>query len=191
MTALSWGRRLLMCPPEHFGVLYEINTWMHTEVAVDAERARGQWEQLVVTLEAAGAQIEMLEPQPGLPDLVFTANAGIVNGSQFVPARFRHPERQGETPHDSEWFAAHGFHVDELPLGVSHEVAGDALPFSSVLVSGYLIRTDAASHAHLSKLTGAAVRSLELIDSRLYHLDLTFCPLDERRAIVAPGGWDR
>ena len=31
----------------------------------------------------------------------------------------------------------------------------------------------------------------ELIDERLYHLDLTFCPLDERRAIVAPLGWDR
>ena len=29
-----------MCPPEHFGVLYEINPWMHREVAVDLDRAR-------------------------------------------------------------------------------------------------------------------------------------------------------
>ncbi|MEO7837691.1 MAG: amidinotransferase, partial [Acidimicrobiales bacterium] len=57
--------------------------------------------------------------------------------------------------------------------------------------SGYRMRTDAASHAYLSRLTGAAVRSIELIDSRLYHLDITFCPLDERRAIVAPMAWDR
>lgn len=190
MGELSWGRRFLMCPPEHFGVLYEINSWMHSEVAVDPDRARQQWEALVATLRAAGAEVELLPAVLGLPDLVFTANAGIVNGRQFVPARFRHPERQRETPQDIAWFCEHGFTVDELPLGVSHEGAGDGLPFASVLVSGYRIRTDAASHAYLSKLTGAAVRSVELVDPRLYHLDLTFCPLDERRAMVAPLGWD-
>ena len=179
-----------MCPPEHFGVLYEINSWMHTEVAVDAGRATEQWSALRAALEAAGAAIELQPAVPGLPDLVFTANAGIVNGRQFVPARFRHPERQGETPHDVAWFSSHGWQVDELPLGVSHEGAGDALPFGSVLVSGYRMRTDAASHAYLSRLTGAAVRSVELVDPRMYHLDPTFCPLDDRRAIVAPQGWD-
>ena len=180
-----------MCPPTHFGVLYEINTWMHTEVRVDADRAAAQWSGLVANLEAAGATIERQEPVEGLPDLVFTANAGIVNGRQFVPARFRHPERQGETPYDVAWFTERGFTVDELPLGVSHEGAGDALPFGDVLVSGYRQRSDAAAHAYLSKLTGVAVRSVELVDPRLYHLDLTFCPLDDRRAIVAPMGWDR
>ncbi|MDQ1402301.1 MAG: hypothetical protein QOG03_617 [Actinomycetota bacterium] len=190
MTQLSWGRRYLMCPPEHFGVLYEINPWMHKEVAVDRDRALSQWESLVAALRAAGADVELQEPHPDVPDLVFTANAGIVNDRQFVPSRFKHPERQGETPFDIEWFEAHGYEVDELPLGVSHEGAGDALPFGSVLVSGYRFRSDAASHAYLSKITGAAVRSVELVDERLYHLDLTFCPLDERRAIIAPMGWD-
>jgi N-dimethylarginine dimethylaminohydrolase len=190
VAELAWGRRFLMCPPEHFGVLYEINTWMHKEVAVDGDLAREQWDGLVATLKQAGAEIEVQPPQPGLPDLVFTANAGIVNGEQFVPARFRHPERQGETPHDVEWFAARGYRVEELPLGVSHEGAGDALPFGDVLLSGYRMRSDAASHAYLSRLTGVPVRSVELVDERLYHLDLTFCPLDERRAMVAPAGWD-
>jgi N-dimethylarginine dimethylaminohydrolase len=179
-----------MCPPEHFGILYEINSWMHTSVQVDLDLAREQWSTLRSTLEAAGAEIVLQPPVEGLPDLVFTANAGIVNGSQFVPARFRHPERQGETPHDVAWFTSAGFSVDELPLGVSHEGAGDALPFGPVLVSGYRMRTDAASHAYLSRLTGAAVRSIELVDPRLYHLDITFCPLDSRRALIAPMGWD-
>src|SRR5262249_25160778 len=129
-------------------------------------------------------------PQDGVPDLVFTANAGIVNGSQFVPSRFRHVERQAETPFNVEWFSSRGWRVDELPAGVAHEGAGDALPFGGGVVSGYGFRTDAASHAYLSRLTGAAVRSVELADERLYHLDLTFCPLDDRRAIVAPLGWD-
>jgi N-dimethylarginine dimethylaminohydrolase len=179
-----------MCPPEHFDVLYEINSWMHREVQVDPDRARAQWDGLVSVLKAAGAEIELMPSVPGLPDLVFTANAGIVNGRQFIPARFRYPERQGETPYDVAWFAEHGYTVDHLPDGVSHEGAGDALPFGEVLVSGYRFRSDAAAHAYISRLTGAAVRSVELADERLYHLDLTFCPLDRRRAVVAPMGWD-
>ncbi len=188
---LSWGHRYLMCPPEHFGVLYEINPWMHREVAVDAGRAREQWDGLVATLREAGAEIELLDARPELPDLVFTANAGVVNGRQLVPSRFRHPERQAEVPHDVAWFTAHGYTIDELPEGVHHEGAGDGLPFGGVLLSGYRFRSDAASHAYLSRLTGAAVRSVELANERMYHLDLTFCPLDERRAIVVPDAWDR
>jgi N-dimethylarginine dimethylaminohydrolase len=180
-----------MCPPDFFGVAYEINPWMHTEVLADPERARAQWEALARALREAGADVEVLGPVPGLPDLVFTANAGVVNGNQFVPARFRHPERQGETAYDIAWFRAQGYRVDELPPGVRYEGAGDALPFGPVLLSGYRFRSDAVSHAEVSRLTGAAVRSVELVDPRLYHLDLTFCPLDDRRAMVAPLGWDR
>src|SRR3954471_7986504 len=191
MPSLPWGRRYLMCPPEHFGVLYEINPWMHEEVAVDRDRALLEWEKPVANLQAAGASVEVMEPQEPVPDLVFTANAGIVNGNQFIPSRFRHPERQGETPFDIAWFKAAGFTVDQLPLGVAQEGAGDALPFGGVLVSGYRFRSDAAAHAYLSRLTGAAVRSVELVDERLYHLDITFCPLDDRHAIMAPMGWDR
>lgn len=178
-----------MCPPEHFVVLYEINSWMQTAVPVDPDRARDQWEALRATLEAAGATIELQEPVEGLPDLVFTANAGIVNGDEFIPTRFRHPERRGEELHDIAWFRDHGYRVRELPEGVSHEGAGDALPFGDGLVSGYNQRSDLASHDHLAELVGVPVRSLELVDPRLYHLDITFCPLDDRRAMVAPMGW--
>lgn len=189
-AGLSWGRRYLMCPPDHFEVAYEINPWMHAEVGVDRDRAADQWEALVATLRAAGAAVEVLVPQPGLPDMVFTANAGVVNGPRFVPARFRHRPRRAEVAFDVAWFQAQGFAVDPLPASVAHEGAGDALPFAGVLVSGYRLRSDAAAHAPLSRLVGAPVRSVELVDPRLYHLDLTFCPLDERRAVVAPTGWD-
>ncbi len=190
MSQLPWGRRFLMCPPEHFGVLYEINPWMHQEVTVDLERARSQWDGLVAVLREAGAEVEVLPPQPGLPDLVFTANAGVVNGRCFVPSRFRHPERRGEEPHYAAWFADNGYEVAALPPTVSHEGAGDALPFGDVFLSGYRLRSDAAAHAELSRLIGVPVRPIELADARYYHLDLTFCPLDDRRALVAPDAWD-
>jgi N-dimethylarginine dimethylaminohydrolase len=195
---LTWGRRFLCCPPTHFGVVYEINPWMHTEVRVDADRAREQWEGLVATLVEAGAVVELVEQTPEVPDLVFTANAGIVSGATFVPSHFRHPERQPETEHFAAWFSAHGFAVERLPSDLGHEGAGDALPFGAdtsgrepVLLSGYRFRSDAAATTPLSALTGAVVRPVELVDERLYHLDLTFCPLDDRRALCAPLGWDR
>lgn len=195
---LAWGRRFLMCPPTHFGVLYEINPWMHAEVAVDLERARAQWERLVATLQEAGAEVETIEQDVEVPDLVFTANAGIVSGSTFVPSHFRHPERQPETERFATWFADHGYTVERLPTELSHEGAGDALPFgvdaspgAPVLLSGYRFRSDAPASTALSTLTGAVVRPIELVDERLYHLDITFCPLDDRHALCGALGWDR
>jgi N-dimethylarginine dimethylaminohydrolase len=213
---LPWGRRFLMCPPVHFGVLYEINPWMQQEVTVDPERARAQWDRLVATLREAGAEVEVMEPHPDVPDLVFTANAGVVNAGvviagvggespanvaaggeagQFVPSNFRHPERQPETPVNAAWFGARGWRVDPLPDALDHEGAGDALPFTpeggrTVVLSGYSFRSDASAATELSRLLGCPVRPVQLVDPRLYHLDLTFCPLDGRRAMAAPLGWD-
>jgi N-dimethylarginine dimethylaminohydrolase len=197
MTAgtLSWGRRILMCPPRHFSVLYEINPWMSSEVTVEIDRALDEWERLAATLRAAGAEVVEMEPHPDVPDLVFTANAGVVNGDQFVPSHFRHPERQPETDIDAAWFAERGWRVDRLPPHMDHEGAGDALPFTpdggrTVLLSGYSFRSDASAATELADLLHCAVRPVQLVDPRLYHLDLTFCPLDGRRAIIAPLGWD-
>ena len=192
MSELGWGRRYLLCPPEHFGVLYEINPWMHREVSVDVDRARAQWEGLRATLVAAGAEVETIDQPEGVPDLVFTANAGLADATRrvFVPAHFRHAERRPETPVFSSWFDERGWDVRRLPEELHHEGAGDALPFGDVLVSGYRPRSDVAAASHLTRLLGVPVRSVELVDERLYHLDLTFCPLDDRRAICAPAGWD-
>jgi N-dimethylarginine dimethylaminohydrolase len=188
---LDWGRRYLMCPPEHFGVLYEINPWMHREVSVDRDRSRAQWEQLVRHLRDAGADVVTIEPRPDVPDLVFTANAGIVSGDVFVPAHFRHPERQPETDVFASWFDTHSWTVDRLPPELGHEGAGDALPFNGTLLCGYRTRSDAGAGPVLSRMLGVPVRTVELVDERLYHVDLTFCPLDDRHALCAPAGWDQ
>jgi N-dimethylarginine dimethylaminohydrolase len=184
-----------MCPPTHFGVLYEINPWMHAEVAVDRDVAQAQWEALVATLRSAGAEVVVVEQDPSAPDMVFTANAGIVNhrrsaAPQFVPAHFRFPERQPETELFASWFAEQGYDVVRLPEDLDHEGAGDALPFGGGLLSGYRFRSDLPATTELSRLTGAPVRAVELVDERLYHIDITFCPLDDRRALCAPMGWD-
>jgi N-dimethylarginine dimethylaminohydrolase len=190
-TPLDWGRRYLMCPPDAFGVVYEINPWMRTDVPVDQDLAHRQWQALVETLRRAGAEVATLSPVQGLPDMVFTANAGLVDGQRFVPSRFRHLERRPESAHAVMWFRRQGFALTQLP---SHAVqcfegAGDALPFRGQLVAGHRFRSDQGAHAQLANLLGVSVVSLELVDPRFYHVDLTFCPLDARRAIIYPQGW--
>lgn len=186
---LPWGRRFLMCPPDYFEVSYSINHWMDTEIKVDRDKAMRQWVDLVDTLEAAGATVETVSPQPGLPDMVFTANAGIVDGRTFQPAAMRHPQRQPEIPFVRDRFAELGWTVAEQPVQVQ-EGAGDALPFAGSLVAGYGMRSVLESYHELTERAGWNVVPVRLNDPRFYHVDITFCPLDERTALVVPEAFD-
>ncbi len=190
MKELDWGRRYLVCAPTHFDVLYTINPWMSADVEVDLDVARGEWNALVHNLECAGAEVSLIDSAPALPDMVFTANAGVVNGNQYVSSRFRHSERQGETPLNIRWFEEHGYDVATLPPEISHEGSGDALPFRGIFLTGYRMRSDARAHIALSTLTGAPFIPLELVDPRFYHIDLSFCPLSDTAAIINPAAWD-
>ena len=97
--------RILMCAPQHYDVDYVINPWMEGNIHRSSrDRAQEQWEQLHSILKDH-AVVELVESQPGWPDMVFTANAGLVLGDTVVLSRFFHPERQGEEPYFQQWFA--------------------------------------------------------------------------------------
>jgi ornithine--oxo-acid transaminase len=189
-TELTWGRRFLMCPPAHFDVSYAINPWMDLAIPVDRARAQRQWDALVSTLRAAGAEVQTLTPQPGLPDLVFTANLGLVDGDTFIPARMRHPERRAEPVLAERWFAEHGYAIRHLDDDVVQEGAGDALPFDGTLVGAYRTRSSASSYVGLARIVDAPILPVELADDRFYHLDIAFCPLDSSTALVALDKFD-
>ena len=189
-SELNWGRRYLMCPPTYFDVCYAINPWMDVSVAVDRERARSQWDALVATLRDAGAEVEQLDPRPDLPDLVFTANLGLVDGGTFIPARMRHPERRPEPAHAETWFRDQGFAIRHLGGDVVQEGAGDGLPFAGTLVGGYRARSSASSYVDLARLIEGPILPVELSDERFYHVDIAFCPLDSRSALLAPHAID-
>src|SRR5213076_744120 len=110
--------RILMCPPDFYGIEYEINPWMSRSRGSSPVRAQEQWYALKATLDSFGVMLEFMTPEPGLPDLVFTANAGLVFHRRFFSSRFKHDERKKESPHLDAWFAAHGFSVEHLPEGV-------------------------------------------------------------------------
>ena len=96
-------RELLLCSPDYYGIEYEINPWMSRERGAEAPLAQKQWRGLHATLSKLDTKIELVLPQPKLPDMVFTANAGLAVGKQFIPSNFRHKERAGEAPHFAAW----------------------------------------------------------------------------------------
>jgi N-dimethylarginine dimethylaminohydrolase len=182
--------RILMCPPDYYGIEYEINPWMHRSRQADHPTAVAQWQALKVFLEQAGATIELLPPVPRLPDLVFTANAALIYRERAILANFRHPERQRETPHDEAWFASHGFRVERVPAGLHFEGAGDALFCGDTLFAGYRVRSDARGMQVIGQMLGCRVIPLELVDPHYYHLDTCFCPLAAGEAIWFPPAFD-
>jgi N-dimethylarginine dimethylaminohydrolase len=182
--------RILMCPPDFYGIEYEINPWMSRQRQSNRQAASEQWNSLKQLLEQAGANIELLPPQPGLPDLVFTANAALIFRNLAVMARFRHPQRQGEVPHDEAWLLEHGFEIRHVPEDLHFEGAGDALFCGETMFAGYRIRSDARGHQKIGEMLGCRVIPLELVDPYYYHLDTCFCPLSPTQAIFFPPAFD-
>jgi N-dimethylarginine dimethylaminohydrolase len=182
--------RILMCSPDYFGIEYEINPWMSKQRGSSPERATAQWRKLYETLVGLGATIELMTPQPGLPDLVFTANAGLMFHNRFFSSRFRHEVRARETPRFDAWFAERGFTVETLPEGMFFEGAGDALFCGQSLFTGYRIRSDVQGCQYLGRALGRQVLPLELVNPYFYHLDTCFCPLAPGEALYYPEAFD-
>ncbi len=183
--------RLLVCPPDYFAVEYEINPWMRLSNRVDRERARAQWHGLMTALEEqAGAILERMPAVAGLPDMVFTANAGVVMGRRAVPSRFRHPERRREEPHFERWFRGHGYDVTVLDSDLHFEGAGDLLGFLDSWFGGYRQRSDIRVYQRLGDIFGREIIPVELVDSRFYHLDTCFCPLEGGEVLYYPAAFD-
>jgi N-dimethylarginine dimethylaminohydrolase len=179
-----------MCPPDYYGIEYEINPWMSRSRASDRPTAISQWQALVGILRGLGVQVDVMTPQAGLPDLVFTANAGLMFGNAFYSARFRYSERARESPVFDAWFAEYGFEVRHLPEGMYHEGAGDALFCGDALFAGYRIRSDVHGHQWLGQTLGVLVLPLELVSGYFYHLDTCFCPLAPGEALWYPDAFD-
>ena len=163
--------RFLMSYPEFFTVNYEINSWMNVKKKPDTQEAIKQWRRLFQILITLGVHVEDVGSDERYPDLVFTANAGVVKGRGFIPSNFRHPERQGESAVFEKWFAEHGYWTQNLPEGYFYEGAGDVLPLDDFYVAGYGFRSNRVSYSKLTELLDISVVPVELTNSYFYHLD--------------------
>jgi N-dimethylarginine dimethylaminohydrolase len=175
--------RLLMCAPRHFGVDYVINPWMENQIGcTEPTRAREQWESLRNHL-AESISLDFVAPVDGLPDMVFTANAGLAIGDKAVVTRFHAKERRPEEEFFRGWFEGAGFSIASWPEDTAFEGAGDALldRARDLIWCGYGWRSSDKAPALLERIFEKSAVGLRLVDPRFYHLDTCLCPL--------PGGW--
>ncbi len=184
--------RFLMCPPNHFGVNYVINPWMEGNIGrVNRREAVSQWNNLRYLLSSV-ANIEMATPAPGLPDMVFTANAGLALDNEVVVSRFSTIERQPEEALFRRWFESSGYMIHHAPEELHFEGGGDALlDFDGRWIwAAYGSRTSLESHPYLATIFNIEVISVRLVDPRFYHLDTCFLPLPDGYVMYYPDALD-
>src|SRR5918998_1882744 len=178
-------RRYLMCRPEHFEVSYAINPWMDLTLGVDRELALRQWDTLRQTYLDLGHEVEIIAPVPGLPDMVFAANGGLVIEGRALGARFPPAERRPEGPAYLAWLAEAGLKDVTEPVHVN-EGEGDFLVVGDLVLAGTGFRTDPGAHTEVQELFGIPVISLQLVDPRFYHLDTALAVLGDRGVAYYP-----
>jgi N-dimethylarginine dimethylaminohydrolase len=201
--SFSTKARFLMCAPDHFGVAYKINPWMDPDSWVQgapvlAAASRREWATLHHTLSELGGTINLVAPAPGVPDLVFTANAAVVLDCVALLARFRYPERQREEEHfEATLRALQGRGIIDavrlLPTDVILEGAGDCVwdETRNLFWIGFGPRSDAASRHVVEDVFGVLAIALELADSRFYHMDTALCPLPHGEVMYVPQAFTR
>jgi N-dimethylarginine dimethylaminohydrolase len=197
VSELRWGRRYVMVRPDHFRIDYAINPYMDPADQPDPRRARAQWVDLLSTIERLGATVEVVPQRPDAPDMVYAMNLGLgvvrPDGvGHVVLSHMRYAERRMETLTAQPWFERSGratSYVGRDGVG-AHLEAGDVFAWGDALVAGFGPRTEELALKHLATDLGVRVRGVRITHPAMYHLDLAFCPLDERRALVAPGAFD-
>lgn len=177
--------KLLMCPPKYYEVAYEINAWMSVKRQVSIDLAKKQWDAYYeLVTKTLGIKVELVEPAKGLPDMVFTANAGLVHNDLFVLSNFRHKERRGEEPYFEKWARLAGYKIKRVDEPFDFEGEGDALMFGSDYYMGYHFRSDIQAHDQISGMLKTPYFGLELCQEHFYHLDTCFAPLNDESALA-------
>jgi N-dimethylarginine dimethylaminohydrolase len=181
------ARRYLMCRPEFFAVAYSINPWMDPAQGADAARAVRQWDALRRAYEGLGHTVGLIDPLPGLPDMVFAANGALIVDGRVYGARFTHPQRAAEGPAYLKWFADQGYETKEAAH--TNEGEGDFLTLDELILAGTGFRTDPAAHLEAQEFLGRPVVTLRLTDPRFYHLDTALFALDGGNVAYYPGAF--
>lgn len=190
--------KILVCPPDYYNIEYEINAWMNLKQGAQRDLAAQQWQNLIGTIKQCGAEVVEVAAASGLPDMVFTANAALINDNKVYLSRFKCPERQPEYTHFRTWFEQNTdytladepedfFDADGNYIGPAFEGAGDALFVGDCLFAGTGFRSDIEIYPIINRTLNIKQHVIcELVDPHYYHLDTCFCPINDKQAIWFP-----
>jgi N-dimethylarginine dimethylaminohydrolase len=187
-TKKAQPKTVLMCRPDYFTVSYRINPWMFPENPTDQSLAAAQWQSLYDTYLRLGFDVQLIDPLPGLPDMVYAANGGFVLDGIAYEAKFRYPERQPEGPAYLAHLAGLGFDAREAVE--KNEGEGDFLLVGDVILAAHGFRSESDSHREVAEVFGRDVVSLKLINPSFYHLDTALAVLDDETIAYLPSAFD-
>ncbi|MYV97953.1 amidinotransferase [Streptomyces sp. SID3343] len=179
-----------MCRPTYFDVTYSINPWMDPSRPTSTEAGLGQWKKLHDLFVGLGHDVQLVEPVPGLPDMVFAANGAVVVDNKVLVARFRHAQRVDEARAYLDWFGRGGWSEVRQAEHIN-EGEGDFLYVGGEILAGTGFRSDLRAHDEVREFFDRPVVSLTLVDPRWYHLDTALAVLGEGEVMYYPAAFSR
>jgi N-dimethylarginine dimethylaminohydrolase len=178
-------KRILLCPPTYYDIDYEINPWMHLENKVVHEKALDSYNTLKDIYNKLPVEVYEIEPQKGLPDMIYSANFGHVESDTFVGSNFKFPVRRQETFFAEKYFKKEfGFKIQRPPENIFFEGQGDLLQTPSKYFLGWGKRSSRKAKDYLTPIFSKPIIHLELVDPVYYHLDMSLAPLSENTVVI-------
>lgn len=183
-------QQFYLCPPKYFEIKFIINDWMDKNVQVDPELAISQWNSLVGTYQKLGANLSLIDPVEGIPDLTFSGDSIFLYGDQAISSRFKFTERQPEVEIMAKLFSKLGYQVSQLPDGIHFEGNAEAMIWNGRLFGGYGIRSDLEVYQFLSNSLDLEVVTFKL-NQPFYHFDTSFCPINSETLAFVPDAFNQ
>lgn len=185
--------KLIMCRPTFYDIEYSINPWMDVSNKVDKVKCEKQWNYAYDTLSSLGVDIQLIEPIPGLPDMTFPGDAGIVHGKKFISSNFRYLERQRESVYYKKWFREHSYEVIELPKNLYFEGLGDIIYYDNDIIFGYGPRSSIGSIEYVKEAVPEfnVLGELHLVDPSFFHIALAIAFIAPSTVLFYPNAFSK
>jgi N-dimethylarginine dimethylaminohydrolase len=191
-VADSWSEltRVLLCPPTYFSFqpINEItNKVLASGAVADVAVMEKEHASFVEAYESAGVTVELMEPVPGLPYMVYARDFGACFAEGALIGRFCTPQRQGEE-------LLYKKRLEELGVPILGKVwrgtleGGDFWFLDETTIAhGVIARSDFTGvqcASEILKPYGYEVIPIP-VDSKNLHLDMCFNIVAEKTAVIA------
>ena len=187
----------MMCYPRYFNVKhFLLNAHMEMKRPVSQSLAVSQWNNFFNALKDLGVKIELIEEQPDLVDMVFSANAAIIFKNKAVIANFGAEPRVPESEHYKKFFAERDFEViDPSEDGVHIEGCGDFMSLydKSHYFVAHGFRSDSAAYPYLRdvlQLSKDDLTPMQLVNKFFYHIDTCLTSLSRGHLMYFPNAFN-
>jgi N-dimethylarginine dimethylaminohydrolase len=158
---------------------------------INENKALQQWESLVDVYKKLGITVNVIDQQPGVPDMVFATDEAIVREKKILLSHFWHRERQKETKHYEKWFRDHDYSITYLPADIYFEGNGNAFFWNNLIFIGVGYRANQKTCKAIEKMFDRKVIPLQIIDPFFYHLDTCLLPLNEQTVFYYPAAFSK